>query len=124
MSYTDAVDVEARRVREAVLARHGLGPTDEIPLHRSGSAIEDVQRLATVSAHWGIASDAPFFGSILVLFRRILRILLRWYINPIVEQQNRFNQATVRALFELRSENEDLRAQLRRSLEAHDGTSE
>jgi hypothetical protein len=71
-----------------------------------------VAQLARVSAHWGIASNAPLVGPLLVYWRRALRIMLRWYINPIVEQQNAFNQAVSRALFDLQSENEELRIEL------------
>ena len=48
-------------------------------------------------------------------FQRVLRIGLRWYINPIVEQQNAFNDAAVAALFELEMENQ----RLRRALDEH-----
>jgi hypothetical protein len=33
--------------------------------------------------------------------KRLVRLLLRWYINPIVEQQNRFNSAVARSLVEM-----------------------
>ncbi len=33
--------------------------------------------------------------------KRLVRILLRWYINPIVEQQNRFNSSAARAIVEI-----------------------
>ncbi|MCG8350800.1 MAG: hypothetical protein MI924_23765 [Chloroflexales bacterium] len=49
------------------------------------------QRLAerqTVSAHWAIRNIAP-----IGLSKRMIRQYLRWYINPIVEQQNAFNAA-------------------------------
>jgi hypothetical protein len=108
----DSLQLQVERVRAALLDRHGYKPGMELPRDLSRSPLEDVQRLATVSAHWGIASDIPVVGSILVLFRRVLRILLRWYINPIVDQQNAFNDAVVRALYELQSENEKLRAEL------------
>ena len=45
-----------------------------------------------------------------MLGKRAIRILLRWYINPIVEQQNEFNAAILRALYELESELHALRA--------------
>jgi hypothetical protein len=108
----ESLQFQVERVRAALLDRHGYKPGMELPRDLSRSPLEDVQRLATVSAHWGIASDIPVIGTILVLFRRVLRILLRWYINPIVDQQNAFNDAVVRALYELQSENEKLRAQL------------
>lgn len=114
MTEKESIEQHVDRIREAILTRHGLAREDSVPLARNASAIEDAHRYASVSAHWGIASDLPVVGSALVLFRRIVRILLRWYINPIVEQQNQFNQAAVRALYELRMENENLRAELSR----------
>ncbi|HEX5504981.1 MAG TPA: hypothetical protein VFW96_20355, partial [Thermomicrobiales bacterium] len=40
------------------------------------------------------------------------RLLLRWYINPIVDQQNDFNAAAVRALHELAAGQEALRREV------------
>ncbi|MDQ4044745.1 MAG: hypothetical protein M3173_04765, partial [Chloroflexota bacterium] len=77
-----------------------------------GSPIDRAVRLATISAHWAIVSDIPVIGSLVVLVRRVIRIALRWYINPIVEQQNAFNDAAVAALHELEIENADLRARI------------
>jgi hypothetical protein len=111
----DALQVQVERVRAALLARHGYSPGMELPRELAQSPLEDVQRLATVSAHWGIASDLPVVGRMLVLFRRSLRIMLRWYINPIVDQQNAFNDAVVRALYELQGENDKLRTRLEAS---------
>lgn len=108
----DALQVQVERVRSALLVRHGYTPGMELPRDVARSPLEDVQRLATVSAHWGIASDLPVAGRVLVLFRRVLRIGLRWYVNPIVDQQNAFNDAVVRALHELQTENEKLRSEL------------
>jgi hypothetical protein len=118
VSESESIELHVQRLRAAVLARHGLNPGDAMPEKLAANAVDEVQRCATVSAHWGIASDVPVVGGLLVMFRRVLRILLRWYINPIVEQQNRFNQATVRALWELRLENENLRADLNRRSES------
>jgi hypothetical protein len=108
----DALQVQVERIRTALLERHGYAPGMELPRDIARSPLDDVQRLATVNAHWGIASELPVVGRFLVLFRRVQRILLRWYINPIVDQQNAFNDAVVRALHELETENEKLRSQL------------
>lgn len=102
----------ARRIRSAVLQRHGYDQDSEVPGIDSPGAIEDAASLATVNAHWGISSPIPVVGHAIVLFRRMLRIGLRWYINPIVEQQNAFNDAVVRALHDLQAENDKLRAEL------------
>jgi hypothetical protein len=119
----ESLQLQVERVRAALLDRHGYSPGDELPASVSRSPLEDVQRLATVSAHWGIASDIPVLGTLLVLFRRVVRILLRWYINPIVDQQNAFNDAVVRALYELQSENEKLRAEMNATASAVERTS-
>ena len=52
----------------------------------------EAERWATVSAHLPI-TVAGRLGRPLGLGRKGLRLLLRWYINPIVEQQNSFNAA-------------------------------
>lgn len=107
-----ALETQVRRIRETVLARHGYLPDEDVPGVAASSPVEEAARLATINAHWGIASDLPVVGRILVLFRRVLRLTLRWYINPIVQQQNAFNDAAVRALFDLRAENERLRREV------------
>jgi hypothetical protein len=109
-----ALAEQMQRIRATILARHGIDPEREGVTVAHTSPVEEAARLATINAHWGIASDLPVVGPLLVLFRRVLRLTLRWYINPIVEQQSTFNEAAVRALYDLRIENEHLRAELDR----------
>lgn len=52
----------------------------------------EAERWATISAHLPIVAGGRL-GVPVGLGRKGLRYLLRWYINPIVEQQNRFNAA-------------------------------
>ncbi len=110
-----AAEVEAtlaaikRRVRE----RQGLpadGP-DEAPAE-ARSALAEAMEAAHISAHTPILWDLPVVGRGIALTKRVVRILLRWYINPIVDQQNDFNAAAVRALSDLAVENERLRVAL------------
>jgi hypothetical protein len=101
---------EARLIRKAVLERHGYSREEFDPGGGEKRAIDDAATLATVSSHWGVTSSIPVIGPVVVLIRRAIRIALRWYINPIVEQQNAFNDAVVRALLELQFENEKLRS--------------
>lgn len=98
-----------RRVRE----RHGLPPDgpDEPP-GEARSALTEAMDAAHISAHTPILWDLPVVGRGVALTKRVVRLLLRWYINPIVDQQNDFNAAAVRALGELAAENERLRASL------------
>lgn len=112
--HSSALD-QARRIRRAILSKHGYDSEALVPGIDRPSAIEEASTLATVNAHWGIASSIPIFGRLVVLGQRSVRIALRWYINPIVEQQNAFNDAVVRALYELQAENDKLRARIEES---------
>lgn len=58
---------------------------DEIELHR------------VISAHWPLKSRTPS-ERLINLLNKIVRRMLRWYINPIVEQQNAYNDAVARTL--------------------------
>lgn len=102
------LEEQIEAIRHAIAERHGVEPGGRADT-TAAAAIERAQRHATVSGHWGLASSAPVVGRFIVLGQRVLRIGLRWYINPIVEQQNAFNDAAVAALFELELENQRLR---------------
>lgn len=52
----------------------------------------EAERWAIVSAHLPVGG-AGRLGAALGASRKVARYLLRWYINPIVEQQNHFNAA-------------------------------
>jgi hypothetical protein len=83
-------EVRARRLAEgrgepSAVERDLRRSLDEIELHR------------VVSAHWPLkARTLP--GRALVVVHKLVRRFLRWYINPIVEQQNAYNDAVARAL--------------------------
>ena len=103
-------------------------PADRPPVRSAGERLRDhwrgeAERWAAVSAHLPVGGvgrlDAAVGAS-----RRVVRYLLRWYINPIVEQQNHFNAAllSLDALHEAR-ERELLReiAELRDRVAALEG---
>lgn len=102
----------AARIRAAVRNRHGFATEQDVPPLGESGALEDAAGLARISAHWGLTSSVPVISPLVVIIQRALRIGLRWYINPIVDQQNAFNEATIRALYELRAENDALKAKL------------
>ena len=60
-------------------------------------ALHEVELTRVISAHWPI-QGVGFVGRVVAALQKITRRLLRWYINPIVEQQNAFNDATLRAM--------------------------
>jgi hypothetical protein len=66
--------------------------------------IDQVHATARVNPHWPIAWPTwppGLWPKVEALLQKVVRRLLRWYINPIVEQQNRFNSALVRAVDEM-----------------------
>ena len=86
-------ELERRDTREQTAATAGL--------ERS---LSELRRLTTVNAHWGISSSWPVLGRFEVLAKRSMRILLRWYINPLVEQQNDYNLAVLASLYEIEAQ--------------------
>ena len=74
-------------------------------LRESVQAVNDTWH---VSAHLPITWDLPVAGRLGSYIKRLVRILLRWYINPIVEQQNRYNQALARSIVALHAYEERL----------------
>ena len=118
------VEATLAEIRRRVRARHGLppdGPDDEpAGLDQARSALTAAMDAAHISAHFPILWDVPVAGRALALTKRVVRLLLRWYINPIVDQQNDFNAAVVRALNELAANQERLRLEIEQ-LKAADG---
>ncbi len=52
----------------------------------------EAEHWSAVSAHLPLTGGGRL-GAALGVSRKAVRVLLRWYINPIVEQQNHFNAA-------------------------------
>ncbi len=109
----EAMDVAATitALRQQAVARGkamGLSAAD--------SALDDPLRqaedFAHVSAHFPLMWRIPLLGRGLSLVKRVARLLLRWYINPIVDQVNDFNAATVTALNTLAARQEALAARI------------
>ena len=90
--------VRERRARLALRDPDNPHARNLAELRRSVDAVND---LWFVSAHLPITWQVRVVGRLLAYAKRAVRLLLRWYINPIVEQQNRFNSATARAITEI-----------------------
>jgi hypothetical protein len=60
-------------------------------------ALDELELHRVVSAHWPLVARTPLQRAI-NLVHKLVRRSLRWYINPIVEQQNAYNDALARAL--------------------------
>jgi len=106
---TDAETAAAvRELREQIKARQARpsGPDAAVGALNVGlialrQRADEVNDMWVVNANLPMAWPAPGTGTVRTFLKKAVRSLLRWYIDPIVEQQNRFNNAAVRALVEL-----------------------
>ncbi|NTV63470.1 MAG: hypothetical protein HGA65_08035, partial [Oscillochloris sp.] len=105
-----ALRAEVRAVRaaqgeaEASTALSGI----ERELHHCAEQLEITR---VVSAHWPLEGRS-LYERAWALVHKVVRRYLRWYINPIVEQQNAFNDVAARAIRLLIDANAELRDQL------------
>ena len=109
---TEAVDVAATitaLLAQAIARGKAMGLTAEGTLDDPLRQAED---FAHISAHFPLMWRVPVIGRGLSLVKRVVRLLLRWYINPIVDQVNDFNTATVTALNTLAARQEALAARI------------
>lgn len=112
-----AAEIEAtlRAIRERVRARQpSLASGAAAAVEQGRDALTEAMDAAYISAHLPVVWDVPVLGRLFALTKRATRILLRWYINPIVDQQNDFNAAALRALSALQREVEALRVEVER----------
>lgn len=72
---------------------------------------EQLEITRVVSAHWPLEGRSLYERGWVVI-NKVVRRALRWYINPIVEQQNAFNAAAARSLHLLIEAHAELRDQL------------
>ena len=83
-------DVRARRLSQPAAA--------DDPLQRDlQRALDEIELARVVSAHWPLIGHTLPTRAI-ALLNKLVRRYLRWYINPIVEQQNAYNDAVARTL--------------------------
>jgi hypothetical protein len=92
-----------RQLKQAVRERRLQAGADSASSGASTwlAALDRVYASANVNPHLPIAWPTwprGFGPKIVALTQKVVRRLLRWYINPIVEQQNRFNLAVAQAL--------------------------
>lgn len=105
------------QVRERRMAQGGPAQS---PLDREVQrALDEIELHRVISAHWPLQANTLPQRAI-TLVNKLVRRYLRWYINPIVEQQNAANAAFTIALARLialdaarRAEVAALRAQRR-----------
>ena len=104
-------EVRARRLAQ--------GHVEPGPAERElARTLDEIELYRVVSAHW------PLLGKtvpqrVIALINKLVRRYLRWYINPIVEQQNAANATTTVALLALIRLDAERRAQVA-ALRAYD----
>jgi predicted TIM-barrel fold metal-dependent hydrolase len=82
-------------VRAQHAARRQIG--DDALRRALQRSLDDLEITRVVSAHWPL-TGRTLPQKAMALVNRVVRRYLRWYINPIVEQQNAFNDAAARTL--------------------------
>jgi hypothetical protein len=102
-------------IRAAVRRNAGYDAALEVPPAQRSHALTELSDLAVISAHLPVTWSTPVLGRAIAYSKRGVRILLRWYINPIVEQQNTFNEALVRAIASLEEQLHEIERQLART---------
>jgi hypothetical protein len=121
MTKTDApLDVAAvlAEIREGVKQRRATLPPD-VPLEPALSDVDlrrllaEVEATRVVSVHWPLQGQT-FPQKIIAMLNKAVRRYLRWYINPIAEQQNNANDAIVRTLHGLVTTLEEQHAEIAR----------
>lgn len=125
ISQSDVAAILAALRSEVRDQRIALGQLEPTPLERDlQRSLDEIELYRVVSAHW------PLIGKTLpqralALVNKLVRRYLRWYINPIVEQQNSANVAISAALLasiRLDAERRAQMAALRAGRISHTGT--
>ncbi|MCR8635976.1 methyltransferase domain-containing protein [Paenibacillus radicis (ex Xue et al. 2023)] len=60
--------------------------------------IEQCNRKWNINSEYAITSHRPILGRFIIFGKKVIRKLLRWYINPVIEQQKDFNASVTRSL--------------------------
>lgn len=98
-------EVRAQRLA----AGHAEPSPAELELRRS---LDEIELHRVVSAHWPL-KGRTLPQRLLVVVHKLVRRSLRWYINPIVEQQNAYNDTIARSLRLLADAYTELAAEVR-----------
>lgn len=67
-----------------------------------------VSRNWELDSEFELGSERRGVSRLVVLFKKAVRRMLRWYINPIVHQERKFNMLVTRTLFDVSNNLEEL----------------
>ena len=92
------------------LAARPAGPrpavTYVVPDHEVDPRMARLRSMATIRTEFHSGSARPVVGAAVRLAKRVVRRSLRWYVDPIMEQQTRFNHAVLDVVDQLRLQQE------------------
>ena len=110
----DEVAAILKQIKREILSQRLRNKPDQSDA--LATALAQVQLTSWVNPHQPIAWPNWPKGKwpkTVALTQKVIRRLLQWYINPIIEEQNQFNAAVEDVLNVLAQENAQLRAELR-----------
>jgi hypothetical protein len=125
MHLNDVPSVMTRVQTVLIRAARDGDTRSPIVLHGGDGDDVGIARLrepANVAVEFPSGSDRPVAGPAIRLAKRAVRRGLRWYVGPIVDQQNRVNQMLLDVMERLRLQNERLTSEvetLAKALEDH-----
>jgi hypothetical protein len=96
---------------KAQRATQGDAAADDALTRDLRRAAEELEYTRVVSAHWPLEGRSLYERG-WAFVNKVVRRYLRWYINPIVEQQNAYNDASARAIRLLIEANSELRGEV------------
>lgn len=94
------------------------GATGVLRIRPEGDREVNVARMrqrADIETGFHSGSDRPVVGPAIRFAKRLVRRSLRWYLEPMMEQQSRFNHATLDAIEQLRLRVNRLATELERT---------
>lgn len=115
MNVNDVSSVMTRVQTLLIRAARTGASTGTVILHGGQADDIGIARLrdpAKVAIEFPSGSDRPVVGPAVRFAKRAVRRGLRWYVGPIVEQQNRVNQAMLDVMERLHLQNERLACEL------------
>lgn len=91
------------------------GVTPKIRATQHGEKVDISQQLRFLENHWQIqthrpvTTSKPYLPGLIVFFKKVVRRLLKWYVNPIADQASQVNLAVLRTITAMNAEIEALK---------------
>ena len=76
----------------------GLSDIESFDMAQFEQVAVELPNQALVQTYWQLTSHRPVIGKLLVFMRKVIRKMVSFYIEPIVEQQNAFNVTAARGM--------------------------